>query len=113
MLEHVPDPYSVVQTCAKMVKPNSPLFFSPLIAIESLSYLQLLVLRYVFTTFTARHSRICKIYSPLRASQLVREANLQVNQMTGLLFNPLTKKILISDSDMDVNYMISTQNARF
>ena len=35
--------------------------------------------------------------------------SLQVNQMTGLLYNPLTKTYKLSPSDVDVNYMISTQ----
>jgi 2-polyprenyl-6-hydroxyphenyl methylase/3-demethylubiquinone-9 3-methyltransferase len=50
-----------------------------------------------------------KFIRPSELANWSREAGLQVNQMTGLLYNPLTKNYKLSPSDVDVNYMISTQ----
>lgn len=109
MLEHVPGPSSVVQACAKMVKPGGNVFFSTINRNPKSFLFAIIGAEYVLRLLPRGTHEYAKFIRPSELANWSREANLQVNQMTGLLFNPLTKKYWLSDSDMDVNYMISTQ----
>ena len=109
MLEHVPDPCSVVQACAKMVKPGGHVFISTINRNPKSFLFAIIGAEYVLRLLPRGTHEYAKFIRPSELANWSREANLQVNQMTGLLFNPLTKKYWLSDSDMDVNYMISTQ----
>ena len=109
MLEHVPDPSSVVQACAKMVKPGGHVFFSTINRNPKSFLFAIIGAEYVLRLLPRGTHEYAKFIRPSELANWSREANLQVNEMTGLLFNPLTKKYWLSDSDMDVNYMISTQ----
>ena len=109
MLEHVPDPSSVVQACAKMVKPGGHVFFSTINRNPKSFLFAIIGAEYVLRLLPRGTHEYAKFIRPSELANWSREANLQVHQMTGLLFNPLTKKYWLSDSDMDVNYMISTQ----
>jgi 2-polyprenyl-6-hydroxyphenyl methylase/3-demethylubiquinone-9 3-methyltransferase len=109
MLEHVPDPSSVVQACAKMVKPSGHVFFSTINRNPKSFLFAIIGAEYVLRLLPRGTHEYAKFIRPSELANWSREADLQVNQMTGLLFNPLTKKYRLSDSDMDVNYMISTQ----
>jgi 2-polyprenyl-6-hydroxyphenyl methylase/3-demethylubiquinone-9 3-methyltransferase len=109
MLEHVPDPSSVVQACAKMVKPGGHVFFSTINRNPKSFLFAIIGAEYVLRLLPRGTHEYAKFIRPSELANWSREADLQVNQMTGLLFNPLTKKYRLSDSDMDVNYMIRTQ----
>jgi 2-polyprenyl-6-hydroxyphenyl methylase/3-demethylubiquinone-9 3-methyltransferase len=109
MLEHVPDPSSVVAACAKMVKPGGYVFFSTINRNPKAFLLAIIGAEYVLRLLPRGTHEYAKFIRPSELASWSREANLQVNQMTGLLFNPLTKRYRLSDTDMDVNYMISTQ----
>lgn len=113
MLEHVPDPSSVVSACAKMVKPGGHVFFSTINRNPKAFLFAIIGAEYILRLLPRGTHEYAKFIRPSELVNWSREANLQVNQMTGLLFNPLTKKYRLSDTDMDVNYMISAQNARF
>ena len=109
MLEHVPDPSSVVRACAKMVKPGGHVFFSTINRNPKAFLFAIIGAEYVLRLLPRGTHEYAKFIRPSELASWSREAGLQVNQMTGLLFNPLTKKYKLSDSDIDVNYMISTQ----
>ena len=109
MLEHVPDPSSVVRACAKMVKPGGHVFFSTINRNPKAFLFAIIGAEYVLRLLPRGTHEYAKFIRPSELANWSRESNLQVNQMTGLLFNPLTKQYRLSDSDMDVNYMISTQ----
>lgn len=109
MLEHVPDPSSVVRACAKMVKPGGHVFFSTINRNPKAFLFAIIGAEYILRLLPRGTHEYAKFIRPSELANWSREADLQVNQMTGLLFNPLTKQYKLSDSDMDVNYMISTQ----
>lgn len=109
MLEHVPDPSSVVSACATMVKPGGHVFFSTINRNPKAFLFAIIGAEYILRLLPRGTHEYAKFIRPSELVNWSREANLQVNQMTGLLFNPLTKKYKLSDTDMDVNYMISTQ----
>jgi 2-polyprenyl-6-hydroxyphenyl methylase/3-demethylubiquinone-9 3-methyltransferase len=109
MLEHVPDPSSVVDACAKMVKPGGHVFFSTINRNPKAFLFAIIGAEYVLRLLPRGTHEYAKFIRPSELASWSRVSNLQVNKMTGLLFNPLTKKYKLSDADMDVNYMISTQ----
>ena len=109
MLEHVPDPSSVVDACAKMVKPGGHVFFSTINRNPKAFLFAIIGAEYLLRLLPRGTHEYAKFIRPSELASWSRASNLQVNQMTGLLFNPLTKKYKLSDADMDVNYMISTQ----
>ncbi len=109
MLEHVPDPSSVINACAKMVKPGGAVFFSTINRNPKAFLLAIVGAEYVLRMLPRGTHEYGKFIRPSELANWSREANLQVNQMTGLLYNPLTKTYKLSPSDVDVNYMISTQ----
>ena len=109
MLEHVPDPSSVINACAKMVKPNGSVFFSTINRNPKAFLLAIVGAEYVLRMLPRGTHEYGKFIRPSELANWSREAGLQVNKMTGLLYNPLTKNYKLSPSDVDVNYMISTQ----
>jgi 2-polyprenyl-6-hydroxyphenyl methylase/3-demethylubiquinone-9 3-methyltransferase len=109
MLEHVPDPSSVINACAKMVKPGGAVFFSTINRNPKAFLLAIVGAEYLLRMLPRGTHEYGKFIRPSELANWSREADLQVNQMTGLLYNPLTKNYKLSPSDVDVNYMISTQ----
>ncbi len=109
MLEHVPDPSSVINACAKMVKPGGTVFFSTINRNPKAFLLAIVGAEYVLRMLPRGTHEYAKFIRPSELANWARDADLQVNQMTGLLYNPLTKSYKLSASDVDVNYMISTQ----
>ena len=109
MLEHVPDPSSVINACAEMVKPGGTVFFSTINRNPKAFLLAIVGAEYVLRMLPRGTHEYAKFIRPSELANWAREADLQVNQMTGLLYNPLTKSYKLSASDVDVNYMISTQ----
>jgi 2-polyprenyl-6-hydroxyphenyl methylase/3-demethylubiquinone-9 3-methyltransferase len=92
-----------------MVKPGGHVFFSTINRNPKAFLFAIIGAEYVLRLLPRGTHEYAKFIRPSELANWSREADLQVNKMTGLLFNPLTKKYKLSDSDMDVNYMISTQ----
>ena len=107
MLEHVPDPAAVVAACARLAKPGGHLFFSTinrspksfLYAIVGAEYLLRLLPR-----GTHEYDKFIKPSELLRAT---RPSALQVLEMTGLTYSPLTREYRLDPHDVSVNYMIA------
>jgi 2-polyprenyl-6-hydroxyphenyl methylase/3-demethylubiquinone-9 3-methyltransferase len=107
MLEHVPDPAAVVDACARIAKPGGYLFFSTinrspksfLYAIVGAEYLLQLLPR-----GTHEYDKFIKPSELLRAT---RRNDLQVLEMTGLTYNPITQTYRLDPHDVSVNYMIA------
>ena len=109
MLEHVPDPSSVINACAKMVKPGGTVFFSTINRNPKAFLFAIVGAEYLLRMLPRGTHEYAKFIRPSELANWSRDAGLQVNQLTGLLYNPLTKNYKLSPSDVDVNYMISTQ----
>jgi 2-polyprenyl-6-hydroxyphenyl methylase/3-demethylubiquinone-9 3-methyltransferase len=109
MLEHVPDPASVVAACAAMTKPGGRLFFST-INRNPKSYLFAIIgVEYVLRMLPKGTHDFSKFIKPSELTSWIREANLELQDMTGLLYNPILKNYKLSQHDVGVNYMISAR----
>ena len=106
MLEHVPDPGSVVRACAEMTKPGGTVFFST-INRNPKSYLFAVIgVEYVLRMLPKGTHEYGKFIRPSELGGWIRESGLELDQMTGLLYNPITKTYKLDERDVDVNYMI-------
>ena len=107
MLEHVPDPSSIVEACATLCKPGGKLFFSTLNR-NPKSYLFAIVgAEKVLKMVPDGTHDFKKFIRPSELGQWIRQSGLQIDDITGLVYNPLTKTYKLNSKDTDVNYMIS------
>lgn len=105
MLEHVPDPGSVIQACADMLKPGGDLFLST-INRNPKSYLFAIVgAEYLLKLLPKGTHDYSKFIRPSELAAWVRETGLVTRQMVGLVYNPITQIYKLAD-DVDVNYMM-------
>ncbi|WP_296493337.1 bifunctional 2-polyprenyl-6-hydroxyphenol methylase/3-demethylubiquinol 3-O-methyltransferase UbiG [Rhodoferax sp.] len=108
MLEHVPDPASVVQACATLVKPGGWVFFSTLNR-NPMSFLQAIVgAEYVLNMLPRGTHEFAKFIRPSELASYCRRAGLDVMHTKGLSFNPLTQRYWLN-SNTSVNYLLATQ----
>jgi len=106
MLEHVPDPSSVVRACAAMAKPGGTLFFSTINRNPKAYLLAIIGVEYVLRMLPKGTHEYGKFIRPAELGKWIREAGLELDQMTGLTYNPITKTYRLTETDVDVNYMI-------
>lgn len=107
MLEHVPDPASIVKACFDLVKPNGHVFFST-INRNPKSYLFAIVgAEYVLNLLPKGTHDYKKFIRPSELAKAVRDAQLELKNMIGLHYNPLTKHYWLAPN-VDVNYMMHT-----
>jgi len=105
MLEHVPDPASTVKACAQMVKPGGHVFFST-INRNPKSYLFAIVgAEYILRLLPKGTHDYAKLIKPSELARFAREAGLEMNTLTGMLYNPLTKVYSLG-RDTSVNYLM-------
>ncbi len=108
MLEHVPDPSSIVRACMRLVKPNGQVFFST-INRNPKSYLFAIIgAEYVLRMLPRGTHEYKKFIRPSELVGFMRDANLTLEEMIGLHFNPLTQHYWLAPN-VDVNYMLSSR----
>lgn len=108
MLEHVPNPASVIAACARLVKPGGQVFFSTINRNPKAYLLAIIGAEYVLRLLPRGTHDFKKFIRPSELGAWSRAADLEVLDIIGLTYNPLTK-IYKLDHDVDVNYMIHTQ----
>ena len=106
MLEHVPDPSSVVKACAKMTKPGGTVFFSTINRNPKSYLLAVIGVEYILRMLPKGTHEYAKFIRPSELGEWIRDAGLEITDMTGLVYNPITKKYRLIKRDGDVNYMI-------
>lgn len=111
MLEHVPDPSSVVEACSRLVKPGGMVFFSTLNR-NIKSYLMAIVgaehILKLVPKDTHNHDKFIK---PSELLNWVDSTPLMAKHMTGLHVSPLTQQFYLSDKNVDVNYIVHCQRS--
>lgn len=109
MLEHVPDPGSIIQACHDLVKPGGHVFFSTLNR-NPKSYLFAIVgAEYVLNMLPKGTHDYAKFIRPSELDHWIREAGLQSTDIMGMTYNPFTKVYKLDPADVDVNYMVATR----
>ena len=107
MLEHVPDPASIIRACYTLVKPGGLVFFSTINRNPKAYLFAIIGAEYIMRLLPRGTHDFKKFIRPSELGAWSRAAGLQVQDIIGLTYNPLTKRYKLED-DVDVNYMLHT-----
>ena len=110
MLEHVPDPASVVAACARLVKPGGWVLFSTLNRNPKSYLFAVIGAEYVLKLLPRGTHDYAKFIKPAELARMAREAGLDVEELIGMTYNPLTKVYRL-EADTDVNYLMATRRS--
>ncbi len=108
MLEHVPNPASIVQACATLVKPGGWVFFSTLNRNPKSYLFAIIGAEYVLRLLPRGTHSYESFIKPSELAQAVRQAGLETTAMKGLEYNPITERYKLS-GDTSVNYLMATR----
>jgi 2-polyprenyl-6-hydroxyphenyl methylase / 3-demethylubiquinone-9 3-methyltransferase len=108
LLEHVPDPASTVAACAEAVKPGGYVFFSTLNRNPKSWLFAIVGAEYLLQLLPKGTHDHAKFIKPSELGNFCRQAALDVKDITGMTYNPITQQYKL-ESDIDVNYMIACQ----
>lgn len=106
MLEHVPDPASVIQACADLVKPNGDLYFSTINRNPKSYAFAILGAEYILRLLPRGTHEYAKFIRPSELASWLRAAGLELQTITGMTYNPFTKTYKLNPNDVSVNYLI-------
>lgn len=106
MLEHVPDPASVVNACSKLVKPGGLVAFSTLNRNIKSYGLAVLAAEYVMGLVPKGTHDYKKFIKPSELLRFADNVGLKAISMTGLHLNPLSGNYYLSEQNVDVNYIV-------
>jgi 2-polyprenyl-6-hydroxyphenyl methylase/3-demethylubiquinone-9 3-methyltransferase len=104
MLEHVPDPASSVRACATLVRPGGWVFFSTINRNPKAFLFAIVGAEYVLRLLPRGTHEYAKFIRPSELAGAVREAGLELVEVLGMTYNPLTRKFALGP-DTDVNYL--------
>jgi 2-polyprenyl-6-hydroxyphenyl methylase/3-demethylubiquinone-9 3-methyltransferase len=108
MLEHVPDPSSVVRACAELVKPDGWVFFSTLHRSAKAFMLAIVGAEYVLNMLPRGTHEYAKMIRPSELAASCREAGLDLIGTKGMEYNPITQRYALT-TDTSVNYMLAAR----
>lgn len=108
MLEHVPDPSSVVKACAALVKPGGHVFLSTINRNAKAFLFAIVGAEYVLNMLPRGTHEYAKLIKPSELAGYCRAVGLTLQQTKGLEYNPLTRHYWLS-ANTSVNYMLATQ----
>ena len=106
MLEHVPDPASVVRACAALVKPGGWVFFSTINRNAKAWLLAIVGAEHVLKLLPKGTHEYQRFIRPSELTRFAREAGLMPDGFKGLEYNPLTQRFRLTD-DTSVNYLLA------
>jgi 2-polyprenyl-6-hydroxyphenyl methylase / 3-demethylubiquinone-9 3-methyltransferase len=110
MLEHVPDPASVVQACAGLAKPGGAVFFSTIHRNLKAFLFAIVGAEYVLSLLPRGTHEYARFIRPSELARWCREAGLDLTDTRGMEYNPLTRRYRLS-GDTSVNYLMACRKA--
>ena len=110
MLEHVPDPSSVVRACATLVKPGGHVFFSTINRNAKAFVFAIVGAEYILNLLPRGTHEFAKFIKPSELAAYARAAGLDLEHTRGMEYNPLTRHYWLS-GNTSVNYMLGMRKA--
>jgi 2-polyprenyl-6-hydroxyphenyl methylase/3-demethylubiquinone-9 3-methyltransferase len=111
MLEHVPDPSSVIAACATLVKPGGHVFFSTINRSPRSYFMAIIGAEYVLKLLPRGTHDFSRFIRPSELDRWIRSAGLRADHITGMTYNPLFGTYRLTESDVDVNYLVTCRRA--
>jgi len=106
MLEHVPDPMSIVRSCTKLAKPGGWVFFSTINRNLKAYVFAIIGAEYILKLLPRGTHEYANFIKPSELARMARNAGLVDEKLIGMTYNPITK-IYALGSDTDVNYIMA------
>ena len=111
MLEHVPEPASIVNACARLVKPGGHLFFSTINKTLKAWFQAIAGAEYILNMLPRGTHDWKKFIPPHSLANMCQRSGLHIRHMTGMTYNPLTRQYKLKEHEPGVNYMLhATKN---
>jgi 2-polyprenyl-6-hydroxyphenyl methylase / 3-demethylubiquinone-9 3-methyltransferase len=110
MLEHVPDPSSVVRACSRLVKPGGHVFFSTINRNAKAFVFAIVGAEYVLNLLPKGTHEYAKFIKPSELAAYARAAGLSLQEAKGMEYNPFTQHYWLS-GNTSVNYLLATQKS--
>ena len=108
MLEHVPDPKSIIKACSELAKPGATLFFSTLNRNPKSYLMEILGAEYILKMLPAGTHDYAKFIKPSELAKYIRDCGLEVVDMIGLHYTPIVDHYYLGPN-VDVNYMFAVK----
>lgn len=106
MLEHVPDPASIVKSCAELTKPDGMVFFSTINRNKKSWLFAIAGAEHILKLLPKGTHDFERFIKPSELAHFARDANLEVLDVSGMSYNPLTQQYKLN-KDVDVNYLMA------
>ena len=107
MLEHVPNPASTIASCAALAKPGGHVFFSTISRNPKAYLFTVIGAEYILQLLPKGTHDYAKFIKPSELSRWAKSVGLEVDEIIGMSYNPLTKAYSLG-RDTDVNYLVHT-----
>jgi len=108
MLEHVPEPSSIIKSCSKLAKPQGKVFFSTINRNPKSYFFAIVGAEYVLNLLPKGTHNYEKFIRPSEIDRWARRNNLSINSIIGMTYNPITKRYKL-EKDVSVNYLTHYQ----
>ena len=108
MLEHVPDPKSIIQACAELVKPGGHVFFSTINKNPKAYLFAIIGAEYILNLLPKGTHEYSKFIRPSELDKWCRQHKLPPQEITGMSYNPITQNYWLGN-DVSVNYLLHCQ----
>lgn len=108
LLEHVPDPATMIQACAKLLKPNGTLFLSTINRTWKAYAFAIVGVEYILDLVPKNTHTYDRFIKPSEAAAWLKKADLTINALSGLQYNPCTHQAHLDD-DVTVNYLMAAK----
>lgn len=107
LLEHVPNPASVVDACTRLVRPGGWVFFSTLNRNPKSFLFAILGAEYLLGLLPKGTHDFARFIRPSELDRWIRTAGLISTDMTGMTYNPFTRTYRLDPGDLGVNYLVT------
>ena len=109
MLEHVPDPNSIINTCSKLLKPGGKIFFSTINKNLKAFLFAIIGAEYILNLLPKGTHEYKKFIKPSQLQAWASEIILSFDSIIGMTYNPITQKYKLSQ-DTSVNYIVEASS---
>ncbi len=106
MLEHVPDPASIIKSCSDLVKPGGKVFFSTINRNPKSFVFAIVGAEYVLNLLPKGTHEYAKFIKPSELETWAREADLHLDNIIGMTYNPILQSYKLTERDVSVNYIM-------
>jgi 2-polyprenyl-6-hydroxyphenyl methylase/3-demethylubiquinone-9 3-methyltransferase len=107
MLEHVPDPGSVIDACARLVRPGGHVFLSTLNRNPKSYLFAIIGAEYLLSLLPRGTHDYARFIKPSELDGWIRKTELRLTDITGLTYSPVTREYRLDPKDLDVNYLVT------